>query len=90
MSYDKFMNFKDAKHYKNVEFVQPKQFSNDFKTFINQEEAIKIGRFVEIWKYWNIEKDVYIEMANGVIVREHPVMNTIDGEKALPFVVRIL
>lgn len=90
MSYDKFMNFKDAQHYKNIEFVQPKQFSNDFKTFINQEEAIKIGRFVEIWKYWNIEKDIYIEMANWIIVREHPVMNTIDWEKALPFVVRIL
>lgn len=29
-------------------------------------------------------------MANGIIVREHPMMSTIDGEKALPFVVRIL
>ena len=29
-------------------------------------------------------------IANGVLVREHPMISTIDGEKALPFVVRNL
>lgn len=33
---------------------------------------------------------MFVQMANGIIVREHPMMSTIDGEKALPFVVRTL
>lgn len=41
-------------------------------------------------KYWNLEKDAYIEIANDIIVREHPIMSTIDGRKALPFTIRIL
>lgn len=90
MSYDKFINFQNNPLYKNVDKVRPKQFSNDYKTFITQEEAIKIGNFVEIWNYWNVEKDMFVQLANGIIVREHPMMSTIDGEKALPFTVRIL
>jgi hypothetical protein len=29
-------------------------------------------------------------VANGVIVRDHPMVSTIDGKKALPFVIRTL
>jgi hypothetical protein len=73
-----------------MDCVEDKQFSNDYKTFITQEEAIKIGNYVEVRNYWNVEKDIFMQYANGVLVREHPMMSTIDGEKALPFTVRIL
>jgi hypothetical protein len=33
---------------------------------------------------------MYVEVANDVLVREHPMMNTMNGEKALPFTVRNL
>jgi hypothetical protein len=29
-----------------------------------------------------------MEVANGVVVREHPIISTMDGKKALPFTVR--
>lgn len=87
---DKFQNKKTNPLYKNIEFVQPRGYSNDWKTFVTNEESIKQGNYVEIWMYWNIEKDCYIEIANGIEIREHPMMNTIDGEKALPRVWRWL
>jgi hypothetical protein len=45
---------------------------------------------VELLHYWNVESDDYIVVANGVLVRDHAMISTIDGEKALPFVVRPL
>lgn len=90
ISYDKFINFKNNQLYKNIDKVRPRQYSNDYKSFITSEEAIKTGNFVEIWNYWNVEKDMFVQLANGIIVREHPMMSTIDGEKALPFTIRIL
>jgi hypothetical protein len=90
MSWDKFQNFKSNPLYKNIEYVQPRGYSNDLKSFINKEEAVKQGNYVERRLYWNVEKDCYIELANGIEVREHPLMNTIDWEKALPRVRRWL
>ena len=84
MSFDKFKNFKNNPLYKNIEHVKPCWYSNDWKTFVNQEEAIKEWNYVQIWIYWNVEKDMYIEVANGIEVREHPMVSTIDWEKALP------
>jgi hypothetical protein len=78
MSWDKFQNFKSNPLYKNIEYVQPRGYSNDLKSFINKEEAVKQGNYVERRLYWNVEKDCYIELANGIEVREHPLMNTID------------
>ena len=88
MSRDKFQNFKTNPLYKNIEYVQPMGYSNDWKSFINQEEAIRQGDYVQIWMYWNVEKDCYIEIANGIEIREHPMVSTIDWEKALPWVWR--
>jgi len=77
-SWDKFQNKKNDPLYKNIEHVKPRGYSNDWKTFITQEEAIKAGNYVERRLYWNVEKDCYIELANGIEVREHPMMSTID------------
>jgi len=33
---------------------------------------------------------MYVVIANGVLVREHPMITTIAGKKALPFTIRIL
>lgn len=91
VSYDKFVSMvKENPLYKNTEYVQPKSYSNDWKTFITVEEAIKQGNYVEIWHYWNVEKDIYTQVGNGILIREHPMITTIDGEKALPFSVRVL
>lgn len=87
-SRDKFQNKKNDTLYKNIEYVQPRWYSNDRKTFVNKEETIKEWDYVERRLYWNIEKDCYIELANWIEVREHPMVNTIDWEKALPRVWR--
>jgi len=78
MSYEKFKNLESNPLYKNIDKVKPRSYSNDWKTFITIEEAIKSGDYVERRLYWNVEKDCYIELANGVEIREHPMMNTID------------
>lgn len=50
-----------------------------------------MGEFVHIKKYWNVAKDMYVELANNkVVIREQHIMSTIDGRKALPFVIRVL
>ena len=90
VSYEKFQNYATNPLYKNTEKVAPKQYSQEFHTFVTEEEAVKQGDFVELMHYRNVEKDVYMILANGVLVREHPMISTIDGEKALPFTVRIL
>ena len=41
--------------------------------------------------YWNVDKDAYMVVANDtMLVREHPLISTINGRKALPFTVRVL
>jgi hypothetical protein len=36
-----------------------------------------------------LQQDNYIVVANGVVVRDHAILSTIDGKKALPFVIRV-
>jgi hypothetical protein len=91
ISYDKFKNFESNEMYMNVDKVSPRSFTNERRKFITQEDTGKVrGDFVLLEHYWNIEKDCYIVIANGVLVREHPMISTIDGEKALPFIIRVL
>ena len=88
ISYEKFMTFKNNPLYKNMDLVKPRQYSLDYQPFTTQEQTTKQGDFVEVVRYWNVERDMYVEIANGILVREHPMMNTINGEKALPFTIR--
>lgn len=90
ISYEKFMNYKNNPLYKNMDIVQPRQYSLDYQPYTTEEQTTKNGNFVQITRYWNVERDMYVEVANGVLVREHPMMNTINGEKALPFTIRNL
>jgi len=87
--YERFQNFDTSPIYKNIKKVAPRQYSTENHSFVNDEEMSTTGKFVKLTHYWNIEKDAYIIIANNnVIIREHPMVSTIDGEKALPFVVR--
>ena len=91
IGYEKFQNFKNNPLYKNIDKVSPREYSNEYYTFTTEEERTKQGKFVRLTKYWNVDKDMFVVMANdNVIIREHPMMSTIDGKKALPFVIRIL
>jgi len=90
ISYDKFKTMSNNPIYFNTEYVAPRSYSIEYKTFRTQEEKTKQGKFVLLEHYWNIEKDMYMQRANGIIVREHPIMSTINGKKALPFVIRNL
>lgn len=88
IGFENFQSFANNKVYKNIDKVAPRQYSNEYKTAISQEDAQKQGDFVLLEHYWNLEKDAYVVIANGVIIREHPIMSTINGEKALPFTIR--
>lgn len=91
VSYEKFQNFKNNPLYKNTKYVNPVQYDNDYKTFVTTEEASKIWDYVKLRHYWNVEKDAYMVIANdSVLIREQHILSTIDWEKALPFVIRIL
>jgi hypothetical protein len=90
MWFENFQSLSNNKVYKNVDKVAPRQYSNEYKTAISQEDAQKQGDFVLLEHYWNLEKDAYVVVANGIIIREHPIMSTINGEKALPFTIRWL
>ena len=88
ISYEKFMTFKNNPLYKNMDLVEPRQYSLDYQPYTTIEQTTKQGEFVQIMRYWNVERDMYVEVANDILVREHPMMNTINGEKALPFTIR--
>lgn len=88
ISYEKFMSYKNNPLYKNMDLVKPRQYSLEYQPYTTQEQTTKQGDFVEITRYWNVERDMYVEIANDIVVREHPMMNTINGEKALPFIIR--
>lgn len=90
ISYDKFKKYATNPLYKNTEYVKPREYSNEYHWFTTEEEMVKQGNYVELLRYRNVEKDAFIVLANGVLVREHPMVSTIDWEKALPFVVRNL
>ena len=90
ISYEKFMNFKGNPLYKNMDKVKPQQYSLEYQPYTTAEQTTKQWDFVKLVRYWNVERDMYVEIANDILVREHPMMNTINGEKALPFTVRTL
>lgn len=91
MSYEKFQELKNNPFYKNVTKVAPRNWSMDDKPFVTTEEEVKTGEYVRLTHYWNVEKDAYIVVANeSCIIREHPMVSTIGGRKALPFVIRVL
>lgn len=90
VSYDMFNVIKNNPIYKNTEYVSPRQYDNEYKGFVLDEELVKQGDYVELLRYWNVEKDAFMVLANGILIREHHMVSTIDGEKALPFVIRNL
>lgn len=90
MSHETFKQRARNPMYKNVDNVIPSALMNEYKPFLVEEEYAKQGDFVKLLCYWNKVKDAYIEVANGIIVREHPMVSTIDWRKALPFVMRVL
>lgn len=91
MSYEKFKELEGNPFYKNVDKVTPRNWSMDNKPFVTTEEEVKTGEYVRLTHYWNVEKDAYIVVANeSMIIREHPIMSTMNGRKALPFTIRVL
>lgn len=90
IGYEEFKMLESSPVYKNIEYVAPREYSTEYKTFTTREERTKQGNFVLLEHYWNLKRDIYIQRANGIIVREHPIISTIDGKKALPFVIRVL
>ena len=89
ITYDKFKQYKNNKLYKNINTLEPVKYDNDYKTFVVKEEESKQGKFVKLMHYWNVERDIYLVIANDrVIIREHPIISTMNGQKALPFVPR--
>lgn len=91
VSFEKFQKLSGNPYYKNIEKIAPTNWSASDKPFITEEETIRTGNFVKLTHYWNVEKDAYMVAANDTaIIREHPMMSTIAGKKALPFVVRVL
>jgi len=90
IGFEAFQQFKTNKLYNNIDKVKPNQYNNEYKAFTTIEESIKQGDYVKLTHYWNVEKDAYLVIANDVLIREHPMISTIDGEKSLPFAVRVL
>lgn len=90
VSYDEFTNLKNNKLYKNIEYVAPKGYTNERQPFSTQYENFRNGQFVEIREYRNLKNDIYLVWANGVIIREHHIMSTVNGKKVLPFTIRVL
>ena len=46
--------------------------------FTTKEENVRQGDYVHLRHYWNLDKDLYILFANGIPVRKHPIISTID------------
>lgn len=90
MSFEKFQDPKTNPFYKNVDKVAPRNWSMEDKPFVTTEEEVKTGEYVRLMHYWNVEKDAYMVEANGILVREHPLVSTMNGRKALPFTIRVL
>ncbi len=90
MGYDEFLDLENNKLYKNIEFVRPKGYTAEFMPYTTREEASREGDFVEIREYWNLKNDIYCVWANGVIIREHHIISTVNGRKVLPFSTRVL
>ncbi len=91
LSYEKFKELENNPFYQNVDKVAPRNWSAEDKPFTIVEEEIKTWEYVKLIHYWNVDKDAYMVVANDtMLVREHPLISTINGRKALPFTVRVL
>lgn len=91
LSYEKFKELESNPFYQNIDKVAPRNWSAEDKPFTTVEEEIKTGEYVKLIHYWNVDKDAYMVVANDtMLVREHPLISTINGRKALPFTVRVL
>lgn len=90
MWYDEFLDLKNNKLYKNIEYVKPKNYTANYMPYTTREEASKDGKFVEIREYRNLKDDIYCVWANWIIVREHHIISTVKGRKCLPFTTRVL
>tara|TARA_R110000868_G_scaffold75006_10_gene216756 strand:- start:2439 stop:3140 length:702 start_codon:yes stop_codon:yes gene_type:complete len=64
IGYEEFENYKDNELYKNVDKVKPTGYDNSYKPFATLEESARQGDFVKLEHYWNINKDMYIVVAN--------------------------
>ena len=89
MSYEEFQGLEYNKIYKNIEYVRPCGYDNSHKPFSTNEEIQRQGDYVKLTHYRNLQKDNYVVIANGIVIRDHAILSTIDGRKALPFVVRV-
>ncbi len=90
ISYEEFKEYINNPVYKNCEYVQPSSYTLEYLPFTVPEDSNKKGDYVQIMKYWNVKKDMQIEIANGIVIREQHMLSTIDGIKALPFTTRVL
>lgn len=90
VGYEEFLNLKNNKLYKNIEYVVPKNYDSKRMPYSTEEEVTRQGKFVEIREYRNLKEDIYLVWANWIIVREHHIMSTMNGRKALPFTIRVL
>lgn len=87
--YEDFVRLSMDKKYKNIEYAQPVAFNDSDFDFYTEAELSKVGKFVKLTHYWNLQKDRYVVLANNsIVIREHPIISTKNGEKCLPFTVR--
>lgn len=90
-SYEDYMATREWNDlYDNLDSVQPKWFNTSDLAYRTNEEKSRKGDYVQTYMYWNLKLDCYCEFSNGVLVRCHPIMSTIDWKIALPFVIRYL
>ncbi len=64
--------------YFNVDKVSPKSYDTSTQKIVASGNRNQNGDFVELIHYWNVKKDKYIVIANNVLVRNHPMISTID------------
>lgn len=90
MSYDEFLWLENNTLYKNIKNVAPRWYDNSYKPFSTLEESQKQGDYIRLTHYRNLQQDNYLVVANdNIVIRDHAILSTIDGRKALPFVIRV-
>lgn len=78
VNYEEVLGFSNNAGYKNIDKVNPSTYTATYQPFVTQEEIGKRGQFVQWIRYWNLNKDEYIEIMNNVVVKKHPIINTIN------------
>ena len=90
ISYSKFKSLEWNKAYKNIDKVTPKNFSTEDMAYVTDEDTQREWEYVLLQYYWNLEEDEFWIVANGINVRKHAIMDTMNGKKAIPFTFRVL